>query len=532
MSPNVFEPGDGPDTADTRRTTVSSAQHESPQLQVPGLTLLYHPDAERWGDRVPLPQLMSGRPVSLSRLDPRFVAPQDANRRRPLDEPHLSRTPILLSLDDENLVVERGAHRGKVFVDFEPLGERFTAPSSRLEKGLVIILSSYVALLFHRLDPVPSYGTDLGLIGHSAAMDRLRREIRRVAELPVPVLLRGETGTGKELVAGAVHAHSPRAPKPCLTVNMAAIPASLAASELFGSAKGAFTGATRDRKGFFEQADGGTLFLDEIGETPPDVQALLLRALESSEIQPVGSTSTRRVDIRVLAATDADLEAAIRDGTFKAPLRHRLAGYEIRLPALRDRPDDIPRLLRHFLVQEQHDLRPDAEQSSPARLLSCEGMTRLVVHAWPGNVRELKNAARRLAVLGPDAPDLAACLDELTADTEAEEKPAARPSVPPPQPQEAAKRRYRKPAEVSQAELLEALQANDWNLRPTAEALGISRASLYQLIDDYKIPKASELGAPEIEAARAAVGGRVVDMARYLKVSSQGLRRRMTQLGL
>src|SRR6185436_13729067 len=164
--------------------------------------------------------------------------------------------------------------------------------------------------------------------------------------------LRGETGTGKELLARAIHQASSRRAAPYFALNMAAIPASLAAAELFGAAKGAFTGADRRRVGYFGRAQGGTLFLDEIGELPADLQPLLLRVLENGEIQPVGGEETLRVDVRILAATDANLESAIEEGRFRAPLFHRLSGYELRLPSLRERRDDIGRLFIHFLRQE------------------------------------------------------------------------------------------------------------------------------------------------------------------------------------
>ena len=199
----------------------------------------------------------------------------------------------------------------------------------------MLLLAGRIVLVLHPMPPAPAREVEgLGLTGDSAAMAQVRADVRRVADLEVAVLLRGETGTGKELVARAIHRRSPRRSRPYLAVNMGAIPPALAAAELFGAARGAFTGADQRRTGYFSQAHGGTLFLDEIGETPPEVQVLLLRALETGEIQPVGAEAPRRVDVRVLAATDADLEAAIAAGRFRAPLLHRLNGYEIRLPAL------------------------------------------------------------------------------------------------------------------------------------------------------------------------------------------------------
>src|SRR6185312_10546599 len=213
----------------------------------------------------------------------------------------------------------------------EPVhGERvFT--EREIEDGVVLLLADRIALLLHRFQPLFEAVPRYGLVGESETLLETRRQIRQVADLDVPVLLRGETGTGKELVARAIHQASVRRDRPYLALNMSAIPSSLAASELFGAAKGAFTGADQKKRGYFSRASGGTLFLDEIGEVPPEVQPLLLRALESGEIQPVGAEEIQRVDVRTIAATDSDLEAEIASGRFRAPMLHRLSGYEIRI---------------------------------------------------------------------------------------------------------------------------------------------------------------------------------------------------------
>jgi two-component system nitrogen regulation response regulator NtrX len=249
-----------------------------------------------------------------------------------------------------------------------------------------------------------------GLVGQSAAIETLRGEIEAFAAVEAPVLLLGETGTGKELVAQGIHAASRRHRGPFVSVNLGAIPPSLAASELFGAARGAFTGAVQAQDGFFRKAQGGTLFLDEIGETPQEVQASLLRVLEAGEIQPVGAQSALRVDVRVLAATDADLEQRVQAGTFREPLLHRLAGYSIRLPPLRERRDDVGRLLVHFLRQElaatgELDI---LDRDSPHLLwIKPALVVRLARYDWPGNVRQLRNNIERLMILvGGDADSL------------------------------------------------------------------------------------------------------------------------------
>ncbi|MEM7584996.1 MAG: sigma 54-interacting transcriptional regulator, partial [Acidobacteriota bacterium] len=229
-------------------------------------------------------------------------------------------------------------------------------------------------------------------------------DISRAADLNIPVLIRGATGTGKELVAQALHRASSRRDSPFVAINLGAVTPTLAAAELFGVVKGAFTGAERKRKGCFERARGGTLFLDEIGEAPGEVQASLLRALETGSFLPVGGEAETAFDARVVAATDADLESAISAEGFRAPLLHRLGGYEIHLPALAERRDDMGRLLVHFLSQELMALGEgdliEAFGSLERPWLPAKLVARLARFDWPGNVRQLRNVARRLVIEG------------------------------------------------------------------------------------------------------------------------------------
>jgi two-component system nitrogen regulation response regulator GlnG len=233
------------------------------------------------------------------------------------------------------------------------------------------------------------------LLGASPPMRELFRAIGRLAQAPLSVLVTGETGTGKELVARALHRESPRAGKPFVALNTAAIPAELLESELFGHEAGAFTGATRRTIGRFEQADGGTLFLDEIGDMPAALQTRLLRVLAQGEFFRVGGRELIRVDVRVIAATHQDLEARVATGQFRADLLHRLDVVRLRLPPLRERRDDVPMLAAHFLAQAAQRL--DAR----AKRLDRDALAQLRAHAWPGNVRELENVCWRLAALAP-----------------------------------------------------------------------------------------------------------------------------------
>jgi len=239
------------------------------------------------------------------------------------------------------------------------------------------------------------YGPGESLLGRSRAMGRLREQIELAARSAAPVLILGERGTGKELVAAAIHRGSTRASEPLEKLNCAAVPEGLIESELFGHEAGAFTGATKQRRGKFERADGGTLFLDEVGDMPPQMQAKLLRVLQEGEVERVGAGSIVKVDVRVVAATNKSLEAEIDAGRFRADLFDRLNVVPLRVPALAERSGDIPLLAEHFLglACEAHD--------RPGKQITPEAMQALEAYRYPGNVRELRNLVERLVILTP-----------------------------------------------------------------------------------------------------------------------------------
>jgi len=304
--------------------------------------------------------------------------------------------------------------------------------------------------------------------------------------------------------------------------------------------RGAFTGAVHDQAGYFQRADGGTLFLDEIGEAPAEVQVMLLRVLETGEVQRVGSPAAQKVDVRLLAATDVDLEQAIADGRFRAPLLHRLASYEIVIPPLRERRDDFGRLLVHFLRQElsaigeERRLRP----AGPAPLwLPASIVARLARHDWPGNVRQLRNAVRQIVIDSrrSETVQIGPQIDRLLREVDAQPAPTAEALPPPPAPAPRRKpaQPYRVPSQVPVEEILAALRDNAWEVKPAAAQLGISRPSLYVLIK--KIPgrrKAGDLSRAEILQEREQCGGDLAAAAQRLEVSRSGLLQRMKQLGL
>ena len=258
--------------------------------------------------------------------------------------------------------------------------------------------------------PAPEPEGPPQLVGGSAPMRDLFRAIGRYAQLPLAVLVTGETGTGKELVARALHAESPRAARPFVALNTAAIPAELLESELFGHEAGAFTGATKRHVGRFEQADGGTLFLDEIGDMPAGLQTRLLRVLAEGEFFRVGGRELIRVDVRVIAATHQDLAARVRDGRFREDLLHRLDVLRLSLPPLRERREDIPLLAARFINEAAQ-----AMGLGPRRLATA-AIERLQQHAFPGNVRELRNLCFRLVALAASERIPAAAVDAALRD--------------------------------------------------------------------------------------------------------------------
>jgi DNA-binding NtrC family response regulator len=300
------------------------------------------------------------------------------------------------------------------------------------------------------------------LVAESRAMQAVLRQLERISPSDANVLVTGEHGSGKDVVARWIHAASHRAGRPMITVNVGGIAETLFESELFGHVKGAFTDAKTDRVGCFELADGGTLFLDEIANVSPKQQAKLLRVLESGELQRVGSSRTRHVDVRVIAATNADLAHEVAEGRFREDLLYRLNTVEIRIPPLRERRDDIPSLAAHFLrEQAAHYQKPVAE-------LTPAAMRALLAHAWPGNVRELRHAVERAVLMAsghaiteddlglqPARSGATTSLDDLTLE------------------------------EAEKLLIQRALSRHAGNVSRAADALGVSRSALYRRIQHF-----------------------------------------------
>ncbi len=348
------------------------------------------------------------------------------------------------------------------------------------------------------------------IVGDSPPMRRLLDATARVAARDVTVLVRGETGTGKEFIAQLLHAQSPRADGPLVRFNCAAIPAELAEAELFGHARGAFTGATSARPGFFAAADGGTLVLDEVGELPPAVQAKLLRALQEGEIQPVGSGRVERVDVRVVAATNRDLAAEARAGRFREDLYYRLAVVELVVPPLRERREDIPALAAELTRRcaDKFGLGPLTLEPGLIEAFGRE--------PWPGNVRQLENTIARLAALSSGTVLRKADWAEQQATAGARAAPPA-PTAPSPEPaaadadadaDEAAGTPELGPSLREQVEAFErgvlarALAATGGNQSEAARRLGTSRVTLIDKLRKYGLTGPGATAAPPLRGAR------------------------------
>ena len=328
-----------------------------------------------------------------------------------------------------------------------------------------------------------------GIIGKSKKMQELFELVESVAASEANILIQGENGTGKELIANAIHIHSKRAKGPFIKINCAAIPKDLIESELFGYKKGAFTGATMDKEGLFEMAEGGSLLLDEIGEMPPYLQTKLLRVLQEREYRPIGSDRIVHVDFRLICATNIDLDAALRDGRLREDLYFRINTITLRVPPLRERTEDIPLLCDHFIDKFRQRYQKNVKSLAPSVYHL------LIRNRWPGNVRELENAIERAILVAKGSEITVGDLPESIR----EESTSSTDFVVPP---------HRTLAEIEKMAILQTLQRTNWNKQEAAQILGLYRPTLYSKMKKHDIRDAGKTArtaspqSPQEPAAR------------------------------
>ena len=487
------------------------------------LTIAFHPNANRIGE---VSSPCAEQKWILGRNNPDFHDPAEPIKQlssRSLEDLCISRNALRLEYKEGSVTLGRASLACRCQINGRELDDELILSNAQLKEGVTIFLAYRVLLLLREVPGChvnavsPSFAP--GLKGGSPYMGKLRRQIASVAASDHDVLIRGETGTGKELVASAIHSYSARARQKMVSVNMSAIPEALAPAALFGTAKGAYTGAETAGAGYFEQAQGGILFLDEIGDAPPEIQAQLLRALQQREIQRVGGP-VQKIDLRVIAATDADLEEG---SDFKAALRHRLSSCEIVLQPLREHPEDIGFLLWTFLQDyleaagKSHLLPgPDSDPFEVAAW--AELFHTFQRYSWPGNVRQLSNYAHQVALASDPGLILP---DNLRAQLQPTKIPAT-----------ATKEKLRSSETVSGQEFLEAMAAARYEPKSAARILGISRTAVYRRIDgcrDLRI--ASQISQDELQEMLSACEDDLNRAALELRVSHSGLRSRLRAFG-
>jgi len=514
--------------------TAPIAQAESSGPPVCVLTLVWHPVAALMGRQAVLAPV--GQVLRVNRFEPLFGEPM-AGQAEPLGHPSVSRASLeLQALPDGTVRVGPADPRIHATLHGRALEQPQLCHRDELAAGVMLGLGGRVVMCLHHRCLLPA-GPPGALLGHSDTMERVRRQVQLVAATEQPVLILGETGTGKELIARAVHQLSHRRDRPWVAVNMAALGDGMAAAELFGSARGAYTGSVAARSGLWAEADGGTLFLDEVGDTPPAVQPMLLRAIETGEFRPLGASRPVRSSVRLVAATDRPLHGS----SFNQPLLHRLESLVIRTPPLRERRQDLGLLIRQQIGIDPHATSwlPDV----PPPLIHA------LAHAhWPGNVRQLIHAIGRLSLGGraglwPTIDELlggpARFADADMADDAAPAAPAAPDPVPTaaphasPPPSPPVRRVHRSTAGISPQALIDALDRHGWCIQDAARVLGVSRPSLYNLISRHPgIRPAEQLAVEDIVPLLGQADLTLDQLASRLRTPRESLRRRLRALGL
>jgi two-component system nitrogen regulation response regulator GlnG len=524
------------DSDNDHTRTSATASEQSTQRPLLCITIVWHPDLARVGEQF----MMIGDTLELTRYLPVFAKPRQPGQRPespdlPLGYEGISRQALTIRrTGDEGISITPPASKMVVEVDGTSMTGSHSLERQQIEAGVILSLARAVLVCLHFMHCLPKHNPVAGLLGVGEAAIKTRDLIRQVATTDETVLLLGETGTGKEVAARAIHALSLRRERALVSVNMAALNEGLAAADLFGAAKGAYTGAQGTRGGFFQEAQDATLFLDEIGNAPAAVQPMLLRVLETGDYRPLGASRDAHSNARIIAATDQDLYA---DGFNQALLR-RLESFIIPIAPLRARREDIGLLIVHLLHTSK---LPDCAQL----VLPPQLVKDMVLYDWPGNIRQLRHVVKRslLALRAGDVPEFAALLDlprpananaSITTSTSSvlhanpSADPAARGSaITQPATSDTTQAGTRKkPGQLSEQDILLALQDNEWEIQGAAQSLGISRPSLYRLLESHsQIRRPGEIPQEEINAALAVANSDMEACAAVLKTPVEALRR-------
>jgi two-component system nitrogen regulation response regulator GlnG len=495
--------------------TLTSPLSVASRNDVPllAMTIAWHPDPARIGEQFIWAD--GSAALELSRFMPLFRKP--GGEGLGLGHPGISRAPLRMVPDHDGVTIHSSDSRMVSSLNGLELRHPTRLAHEQVSAGAILSLGRVVLLCLHWVRCLPKHNPVDGWLGVSSAAIKTRDLIRQVARTDATVLLLGETGTGKDVAARAIHGLSRRAEAPLVSVNMAALNESLAAADLFGATKGAYTGAQVSREGLFGQAQGATLFLDEVGNTPAAVQPMLLRALETGEYRRVGATTDSRSDARLLAATDQDLYG----GAFNQALLRRLESFVIQIPPLRARREDIGVLIVHIL---QYSGLGGRQIQLPVSLVA-----KLLAYDWPGNVRQLAHVVKRalLALDAGETPDFETLVD---SQRDAAPPPASSTLDTAPPARAPARARLH---ELREENVLAAMEQSAWCIQRAAQVLGISRPSMYKLLAAHsQIRSAGRIPADEIARAFAACGGDVEDCASLLKTPTEGLRRELRVLNL
>jgi len=497
---------------DTQTLTIKSMPGLKPVEASLCLTIAWHPNIHIIGA-----QSILTNSTEVSRLKPAFEMPGRPSFQ--LNDRYISRSGFRIATKGSCIVIERYNSTQDIYINEHPLQDQIELDQADIEAGVAIMIESRIALVLHYREAAVSESiATYSIAGVSAKVIKLRNQITRSAIGNFNVLITGETGSGKELVATGIHDASNRSTHPYIAINAATLPGDLGASELFGATKGAFTGAHSDRKGYFGSAEGGTLFLDEIGDADRDIQVGLLRAIENHEITPVGAGKPVPVDVRVIAATDTKLHEAIEEKRFSPALYQRLAQLHIEVPSLRERKEDIGLLLSRFLQEgfARNGLLAEKIAESNAMETIAPFAFALIRYSWPGNVRQLRAVAQKALI---DASfDGYFSIPESIANEAPAPRAQAKPKV--------------KPSTLSDEQVRDTLARYEYNYLKSAESLGISRAALYKLVQSKGLATlAKDIDEQTINDALAAYGS-ISKSAEALKINEKSLAQRIKELDL